>query len=81
MSNSASGEVSGIIMRKFLSTLYGEFARRPPTRMTLLSASKDGERLKRWQFFLICLFEVESSGVVDPFIYLNYGRKSCCMTL
>ena len=82
MSISASGDVSEIIMGNFLSSLYGKFVRWPTTWMTLLSSSKNGERLSGWQFLLIQWlddssgrFEVESSGVVDPFIYLNSGRK------
>ena len=52
-SNWASADDFGIIMGNFLSTLYWEFARRPPTRLTLLSWSKNGERLSRWPFALI----------------------------
>ena len=44
------GDFLGIGSGKFLSMSHGEVARRPPTRIRLLSSSKKGEKLREFLF-------------------------------
>ena len=54
----------------FLSISYGELARRPPTRITLLSSSKKGERIRRLLFL----------GIRFLFPISWNSAKWCCWT-
>ena len=44
------GDFLGIGSGKFLSMSHVEVARRPPTRIRLLSSSKKGEKLREFLF-------------------------------